>query len=179
MKVINKSICRCLPYVLGVGLLLTASHAWAQSVVIGSLVSSQVTALYVSEGQVVKVGQKLLDLDASRFLAKQKGLQAKVKMAQAKLKDAQIELDQAQDLFDRTVSARRSLEAAQLAFALAQGALEYAQAELSTHQSWQKYFSIKSPVNGKVGKIHAPVGTTVFKENMPMLVIETDSMKTD
>ncbi|QKI89455.1 efflux RND transporter periplasmic adaptor subunit [Thiomicrorhabdus xiamenensis] len=157
------------PWVLGISLGLVSSAGWAQNVVIGSLVSSQVNKLYVSEGQQVKVGQKLLDLDASRYHAKLKSLQAQVGMARAKLADAQIELDQAQDLFDRTVSTRRALDAAKLAYDLAKSEVDYAESQVAMHQSWSKYLYIKSPINGKISKIHAPVGTTVFKENTPMI----------
>lgn len=152
------------------------SHAAAEnsSVKIGSLVSGQVTKIFVEEGQAVKQGQKLLNLDGSRYQAKLKLLNAQKKVTKLELDDAKIELDQALDLYDRTVTSKRTRDASQLRYDLAKASYEKAKAEVAVHQAWSKYVYIKSPVNGKVAKIFAPTGTTVYKENTIMLEIEAE-----
>ena len=150
-----------------------SSIAWADKVVIGALVSGQVSAVSVKAGQTVKAGAPLLTLDASRFEAKLKRLQAQADLQDAKLKDAQIEFDTAQDLYDRTVTSRRSFDASKLAFSIAKAEAQQAQAALDEHQAWRKYVYITAPVSGKVVKLFAPVGTTVFKENQPLVEIQT------
>jgi len=152
---------------LNLGLSTVAAHA--QNVIIGSLVASQVQKVYVQNGQGVKAGQKLMDLDDARYQAKLKRLKANADMKVALLQDAQIELDQALDLFDRTVTSRRTLDAAKLAHIKAKAEAEMAQADLQMHKAWAKYVYIRAPISGKISKIHAPVGTTVFKENSPLI----------
>jgi len=141
-------------------------------VTIGALVSGQVTKIYVTEGQAVKAGDKLLNLDSSRYQAKLALLKAQKKMAKLTLADAKIELDQALDLFDRTVTSKRTLDASQLRFDTAQVAYDKAKAEVALHQAWSKYVYIKAPIKATVSKIYAPLGTTVFKENTPLIELK-------
>jgi RND family efflux transporter MFP subunit len=171
----SSSLTRPAFWVLG-GLLASvlSTSVFAQTVQIGALVSGQVTKLAVSEGQMVKKGEALMELDAERFQAKLASLMAEQKRQKLALTDAQIELAQAQDLFDRTVTAKRTLDAAKLTHDMTQAAFEKAKADVAMHQAWSKYVFIKAPVDGKVLKIHAPVGTTVFEENSPLLELETE-----
>lgn len=146
--------------------------AWAETVQIGSLVAGQVEKVMVMPGQNVKTGQLLMTIDDDRYQAKLKTARAEVKLWELKLADAQIELDQALDLFDRTVTAKRELDAAQLAYDVVKQQLVKAQGNLESYQAWSKYFIIKAPVSGKIAKINAPKGTTVYKENTPLIQIE-------
>lgn len=158
-------------------LMVSTTQAIAQertTVKIGSLVSGQVTKLYVSEGQTVKTGQKLLNLDGARYQAKLRLLKAQQKAAKYNLDDAKIELDQALDLYDRTVTAKRTRDASQLRYDVAKANYDKAQAAVAMHQAWSKYVYIKAPVDGKVSKILAPLGTTVYKENTTMLELEAE-----
>lgn len=145
----------------------------AETVKIGALVSGQVSKVWVKEGDDVKTGQKLINLDASRYQAKLSYLKAQQALQEAKLKDAQIELDTALDLYDRTVTSKRTLDAAKLAYSVVEAEAQKARAAVKQHQSWEKYVYIKSPVSAKVTKIHAPVGTTVYKENNPLIELQT------
>ncbi|WP_232023529.1 efflux RND transporter periplasmic adaptor subunit [Thiomicrorhabdus aquaedulcis] len=169
-----RSVSRMLSVALG-GLLTSVLSAsvFAQTVHIGALVSGQVTKVTVSEGQVVKKGDALMELDSERFQAKLGSLLAEQKRQKLALTDAKIELAQAQDLFDRTVTAKRTLDAAKLTHDMAQAAFEKAKADVAMHQAWSKYVFIKAPVDGKVLKINAPLGSTVFEENSPLLELET------
>jgi len=149
-----------------------AVYADDSNVKIGALVAGQVTKVYVSEGQTVKVGDKLLNLDGDRYQAKTTLLTAKRNSTKLDLDDAKIELNQAKDLYDRTVTAKRTLDGSQLRYDLALAKYQEAKAALTMHKAWAKYVYVKSPINGKVVKIIAPVGTTVYKENTPMLELE-------
>jgi len=159
-----------------VGLMSISTSIYANTtVIIGALTSGQVTKLYVKEGQTVKKGQKLLTIDSARYQAKLSVLEAQQKLAKVTLDDARIELDQALDLFDRTVTSKRTLDASQLSFDQAQLAYDKAKAEVALHQAWSKYIYVKAPVSGKVVKVHSPLGSTVFKENTPMIELEASS----
>lgn len=158
--------------VLATGLMLASIGVMADKVAIGALVAGQVTKVYVEEGQAVKVGMLLLEIDAQAHYAKLSYLKAEQTMQKLKFADAQIELEQALDLYDRTVTSKRSLDAAQLLHDVTQAALNKASADLQIEQAWSKYYKITAPVSGKVAKIHAPKGSTVFKENSPLIDLE-------
>lgn len=151
---------------------LGSSVSMAQNVVIGALVSGQISKVYVAEGDSVKKGQKLVNIDAQRYQAKLRLLQAQVDLQQARFADVKIDLDTELDLFDRTVTSRRTLDAAKLNFKVVEAELAKAKAALAEHQAWQKYVYIKAPVHGKVVKILAPKGATVFQENDPIIELE-------
>lgn len=158
--------------VLASSLMLVSGFAFADKVAIGALVAGQVTKMYVEEGQTVKAGALLLEIDAEAHNAKLDYLKADQAVQQARYADAKIELEQALDLFDRTVTARRTLDGAQLQHDVALAALNKAKANLRMEQAWSKYYQIKAPVSGKVAKIHAPKGSTVYKENSPLIELE-------
>jgi multidrug efflux pump subunit AcrA (membrane-fusion protein) len=154
---------------LSLGMMQTA---WAQGVLIGALVSGQVTDVKVSEGDTVAANSVLMQIDAEPYRAKLAFLQANVKYKSAQYADAKIELEQQLDLFDRTVTARRTLDAAQLAYDVAQADLQKAEAELQMTQAWSKYYTVRAPFAAKVVKVHAPMGSTVYKENNPLIELE-------
>ena len=158
--------------VLASSLMLVSGVVLADKVAIGALVAGQVTQVHVSEGQTVKVGTLLLEIDSQAHQAKLAYLKAEQTLQAAKYADAKVELDQALDLFDRTVTSKRTLDAAQLQHDVALAALNKAKAELKMTQAWSKYYQIKSPVSGKVNKLYVATGSTVFKENTPLIDLE-------
>ena len=154
------------------GLVLLSSMALADKVAMGALVAGQVTEVFVEEGQSVKVGTLLLEIDGQAHQAKLAYLQAEQAIQQASYADAKVELEQALDLYDRTVTSKRTLDAAQLQYDVTLAALNKAKAALKMEQAWSKYYRITSPINAKVLKIHAPKGSTVYKENSPLMDLE-------
>lgn len=149
--------------------LLLANTAYAETIKIGALVTGQVIEVAVKEGQRVKKGQLLMRIDDERYQARLKQAKADAEQARLQFEDSKIELDQALDLYDRTVTAKRTLDAAQLAHDVAQQKLLKARAGIAFYQAWSKYYVIKAPVNATVDKIMAPLGTTVYKENNPLI----------
>ncbi|MDG6777721.1 efflux RND transporter periplasmic adaptor subunit [Thiomicrorhabdus sp. zzn3] len=146
--------------------------AMAQNVTIGALVSGQVVKVNAKEGDSVKAGALLMEIDQQVYRAKIEAMQAEVKLRKLQLDDAKIELEQALDLFDRTVTARRTLDAAQLAHDVAEASLLKAKAQLKTQQAWGKYYRITAPFAATVVKVYAPQGSTVFKENNPLIELQ-------
>jgi len=157
---------------LGLLLLLISTVSYAETVKIGALVSGQVVKVYVKPNQKVSKGQKLLEIDSDAYVAKVAALQAKLAQEELKLADAKVELDKQLDLFDRTVTAKRKLDKAQLAYDLQSQKVKVATAQLQAQKAWQKYYHIAAPVRGRVVKVFAPVGTTVFRENTPLISLE-------
>lgn len=150
-------------------LVFSISTVHAGSITIGSLVAGQVEKVFVKTGQKVKKGQKLLEIDDRKWQAELKMATAKMRLSELAMQDARLELDQALDLFDRTVTSKRTLDAAQLAFDQAQQRFYAAEGKVEMVKSRQKYFHIVAPRKGKVKRIMKLTGSTVYKENTPMI----------
>ncbi len=172
VKLIKSTPLQLSQLLLAGSLTLLAGLSHAQSVMIGALVSGQVTQVHVEVGQAVKAGTLLLEIDAQRHQAKLTYLKAQQTLQQTHYSDAKVELEQALDLFDRTVTSKRTLDAAQLLHDSALAKLNSAKAALQMEQAWSKYYRIKAPIDGKVLKIHAPQGSTVFNENSPLIELQ-------
>ena len=153
-------------------LLMYSMTTFAQTVQIGALVSGQVVKVYVKPQQIVHKGQKLLEIDSEAYHARLAQLQAQLAQEELKLTDAKIELEKQKDLYDRTVTAKRKLEKAQLAYDLQEQKVKAASAAVKAHQAWQKYYHIVAPVKGRIIKIFAPQGSTVYLENTPLMSLE-------
>lgn len=153
--------------------LTSVSVVHAAEVKIGALVSGQIDEVNVKAGQSVKAGQVLLTIDMRRYQAKLHALEAEIKYREVALADATIEYEQVEDLYERAVIARRPYDRAKVDYEMAQQALNQAQAELRYHQAWFDYFEVKAPVNGKVKSLAVQKGSTVYKENNPLIVLET------
>lgn len=173
MKLLTKRSLKAVSVIaMSTGLFLVSSASWAQNVVIGSLVVGQVEAVWVQEGESVKKGQRLLKIDDAMHQASLKAALAQVNLKQVMWQDARVELDQALDLFDRTVTSKRTLDAAQLQHDISKAELDRAKAVLQQQQAWSKYYRITAPKQAKVVKVHAPAGSTVYKENSPLIELE-------
>lgn len=158
-------------FLIGLSGIVFSQIALAQNVKIGALVAGQITQVYVKKGETVKAGQTLMKIDSARIAAKLQAAKAEAELMRLVYADAQIELEQALDLYDRTVSSKRTLDAAQLAHDVAKQKHLKAAANVDYYQAWLKYTVIKSPINGSVKTIYAPKGSTVFKENSPLIEI--------
>lgn len=158
---------------LSVAALALTLNAQAAEVKVGALVTGQVSEVLVKTGQNVKAGELILKIGDRRYQAKLKALKADVAFRKVALEDIQIEFEQTQDMYDRTVIARRPLERAKRDLELAQQALNKAQAELEMHQALLDYFYVKAPVNGQIKSLSVAKGTTVFKENDALFVLDT------
>ena len=145
----------------------------AAEIKVGALVSGQVTELHVKVGQQVRAGQAILTIDDRRYQAKLAALKADVAYREVALADAKIEFEQVEDLYDRTVIARRPFERAKMDYDLAQQALAKAKSELALHQAWSDYVYVKAPVAGRIKSLAVGKGSTVYKENNPLFVLET------
>ena len=144
----------------------------AATVKMGALVSGQVMKVYVHVGQKVVKGQKLLEIDDTAFQAEVDAADARLAEAELKLADAKVELDKQLDLFDRTVTAKRALDRAQLAYDVLQQQVKALTAQLNAKKAWQRYYHLVAPRAGKVIKIYASAGSTVYLENTPLLDLE-------
>ena len=142
---------------------------------VGSQASGQVKKLYVKVGDVVEVGQKIADIDATTQQNNLKDAQAALASAraqkiakQATLTKAQAEYARQKYMFERDAASKADFQSAQQALTAAQADLKVADALINqydvrarTAQANLGYTRITSPTAGTVVAIVTDEGQTV------------------
>lgn len=141
------------------------------SVAVKARVDGQVDRAYFTEGQDVKVGDLLFQLDPRPFQAALAQAEAKLAGDQALLANAQAKDRRYQDLLARNfvsgeyyAQVRTDLDAAWAALRADQAAVDQARVQLG-------YTSIRSPVAGRTGKILIQPGNLVKANDTNALVV--------
>jgi multidrug efflux pump subunit AcrA (membrane-fusion protein) len=144
-------------------------NASAQSLKIGALVSAQVDAVLVKQGDVIEPNQVLIELDKALYAAKLAQAQAQLALHQARFEEAHNRFKEAQILFEDTVTAKREFEGYQRDFLMAKAQADLARAQLAEWTARERYYVIRSPDAGRVQSLFVQVGSTVFEENTPLI----------
>ncbi len=110
------------------------------------------------EGDFVKTGQVLYQLDDVRYAAAVQGAEANIKRCEASLKYSESNYKRVKGLFDKNVSTQDALEAAEMNYHADIAGLASAKATLITAQDDLKNTHIVAPIDGKIGLTNYTVG---------------------
>jgi membrane fusion protein, multidrug efflux system len=169
------------------------------TITVKAQVGGQLTSVYFKEGDFVKKGEKLFDIDprpleaaynqATANIARDEAslLQARANMARdeanAKYQDAQakryaelfkagvISKDQAEQLRASADASAQAVNADQAAIASAQAAIGASQATAENAKVQLGFNTIYSPINGRTGNLTVKQGNVVTANNMDMMTI--------
>lgn len=155
--------------------LATGTIEAARLVSVGAQASGQVKALHVKEGDVVKQGQLIAEIDATtqsntlkNELAALDSLKAQRAALQAALRHAELELARQKEMFAHEATSKAEVQSAENALASAQANLqvntaETAQANLriATARANLGYTRIVAPMDGTVVAVVTEEGQTV------------------
>jgi multidrug efflux system membrane fusion protein len=169
------------------------------TITVKAQVGGQLTSVYFKEGDFVKKGEKLFDIDprpleaaynqATANIARDQAslLQARANLARdeanAKYQDAQakryaelfsagvISKDQAEQLRASADASAQAVNADQAAIASAQAAIGASQATADNAKVQLGFNTIYSPINGRTGNLTVKQGNVVTANNMDMMTI--------
>jgi multidrug efflux system membrane fusion protein len=138
-----------------------------------SQVAGIVTAVNYKEGQLVRRGDALIDIDPRPYEAQLKEAQGTLERDRAVLKQAEMDLARYQQASAQDAVARQTYEDQQSAVEQDRGTVnndvgqvEYAQVQLS-------YCHLASPINGRVGLRLVDPGNTIFSGGTSPIVVVT------
>ncbi|PSJ52700.1 hypothetical protein C7I84_26300 [Mesorhizobium ephedrae] len=128
---------------------------------IGARVSSQVTAIKVKDGQMVKAGDVLLQLDDRALQAAVDRDQAMLDKDQALLVSAQADLGRAKDLVATRIGTQQSYDQALAAEKSAAATVAADQAQLDADKVQLGFATITAPIAGRLGQVNTTIGDLV------------------
>ena len=132
-----------------------------EDVKVSALVAGRVNAVTVAEGDSVRQGQVIAELDRQPLEDQRRQAAAAVDQAKAQVENARLNLQRNQGLFDRGIAAGKEVEDAKKELASAQAALEQASAGLSTAVRNIERAAVRAPIAGQIVKRMVSVGEQV------------------
>ncbi|WP_114783927.1 efflux RND transporter periplasmic adaptor subunit [Botryobacter ruber] len=137
-------------------------------------VAGYITNIFVQDGQKVTKGQKLYEIDRSKYQAALRQAQASVQTAKANLARATKDLERYERLEEKEAIARQQVDYARTDVQTAQAQLQAAQAQLASVSTDLGYSVITAPFSGTVGISQVRVGAQVSPGQPLLNTISSD-----
>ncbi|WP_085035362.1 efflux RND transporter periplasmic adaptor subunit [Ensifer aridi] len=132
-----------------------------ETVAISARISSQITAIHVKDGQLVKAGDLLFSLDDRALRAELSRDEAILARDSALLSDAQVELERAKTLRDDKTGTEQAYDTALSAQRSADATVKADQATVDSDKVALSLTSIVAPISGRLGVVQVAVGDLV------------------
>ncbi len=152
-----------------------ASITGKQTVEVRPQIDGMITRICIKEGDAVRRGQVLFEIDPAQFRAAYDIANANVLSAEASVSTAQLILDSNKELYKEHVISDFELNTAKNELAEAEARLKLAKAELEKAATNLSYTEVKSPVNGVASMIPYRVGALVNPNiSQPLVTVSDD-----
>ena len=139
------------------------------------MVSGNITAVHVDEGQRVHKGQALFTIDQVPYQAAVDQEQSSVNVASSAVHTAQISYDSNKALFDKNIISAHALQISANQLAQAKAQLAQAQAGLVNAQKNLSYTQVIAPSDGIVGTIPLRVGALASPSGLALTTVSDNS----
>jgi len=140
---------------------------------ITSRVQGQVMNVFYKEGQMVRKGQPLLEIDPRPFQASLTQVEGQLQHDEALLAEARIDLDRYQQAFNRNAIAKQQLDDQTQLVKQDEGTVKNDQGQVANAQVNLVYTHITSPIDGRVGLRLVDPGNMVQANGTSPLVVVT------
>jgi multidrug efflux system membrane fusion protein len=142
------------------------------SVAVKARIDGQLFTAGVKEGQAVRKGDVLFQLDPRPFEAQLKQAEANLARDKANLAKARSDLARIEDLAGKGISPKAKLDEVEASVATFLAAISSSEAAIELAKLSREYATIRSPIDGRVGKILVAPGNMVkANDTQPLLVI--------
>jgi multidrug efflux system membrane fusion protein len=142
-----------------------------QTVSINSRVQGQIVAVRYTEGQQVKVGDPLIDIDPGPSQAALTQAEGQLKRDQAILADAKLDLQRYQEAYASNAIPKQQLDTQVAAVEQNEGTVKLDQGLLDNARVQLAYCHITAPISGRVGLRLVDVGNMVQANGTTALVV--------
>ncbi len=129
--------------------------------VVRARVDGELRALRFKEGQQVRAGQLLAEIDPRAYEVQLAQAQGQLARDQAQLRNAQIDLDRYKDLMAHDSIARQQLDTQEALVRQLQGTMQINQAAVDNARLMLSYTKVTAPISGRLGLKQADLGNLV------------------
>lgn len=123
-----------------------------ENVEIKARVSGNINSIKFKEGDYVKAGDLLIEIEDTTYKAALLASQARLQQAEAELLNAEQKYNRQLDLANKNIATPSEMEDATKSLHLAQAVKAAAEASLIDAENNYSYTKIYSPISGKIGK---------------------------
>ena len=124
-------------------------------------VSGYINSINFKEGDIVKKGDLLFELEDTTYRAKEQAAKAKVDQIKAELEYAKINYDRQSGLYKTNAVAKNAFDEADKLYKTTQAQLAEAEASLLDARNDLSYTKVYAPISGRIGKVTYTQGNYV------------------
>jgi len=143
------------------------------TVTVRSRVDGQIVKINFTEGQMVRQGDSLVEIDPRPFQVQLEQAQGQLAKDQAQLHDVQVDLQRYQLLFKEGVIPKQQVDTQQAQVGQSEGAIKADQAVVDNAKLQLVYAHVTAPISGRVGLRLVDMGNIVHATDANGLLVIT------
>jgi len=154
-----------------ISILLFVSFVFAKEINVYAIVEGEVKRVYVKEGQKVKKGELLVEIDPVLYTTKRDALSARLESQRLALEKVEKDFKRYEELYNRDLLSKSEYEDWKNRYDREKQNYLALQAELNRISKLIEYCQIKAPSEGVVKKIFVREGVLINGTQTPQLLL--------